>query len=95
MAALIPAEKLWPLSVFADHLRFVTKERHLFPDSIIVHVHVDTTGKDRTFVVRDFKNDVYGKRQRLTLDFFLFTKIEKCLLLFIANTNISLYCTNS
>lgn len=37
MTALIPAEKLWARSVFADHVRFVTQESHLFPDSVAVH----------------------------------------------------------
>ena len=48
--------------------------------------------------IREFKHDVYGRRQtaKITSDYLLFpfnphinhTKIEKSLLLFTANTNI-------
>ena len=48
--------------------------------------------------IREFKHDVYGRRQtaKITSDFLFFscnletnhTKMEKCLLLFTANTNV-------
>ena len=48
--------------------------------------------------IREFKHDVYGRRQtaKITSDFLFFsynleinhTKIEKCLSLFTANTNV-------
>ena len=54
--------------------------------------------KHNWFYIREFKHDVYGRRQtaKITSDFLFFscnletnhTKMEKCLLLFTANTNV-------